>query len=98
MEMIKKEMEVPKEINEVAEALENITKACLTATEDGFQAGTDLPAILLSAVAELPRALDGMAKLGEEFTANKAKFFGALMLSAINIAEAVEIRFAKKPE
>jgi len=89
---------VPKETNDIAVALENMNRAVFKALEDGWQVGTDIPAILLSAVAEIPKAIDGMNLVGDELAKFKARFAGCFAVSAIEIGDTIEQYFKKKNE
>ena len=85
MEKVKKEVEVPKELDEVCQALVNIAKTCKEAMKDGFQVGSDLPVILMAAVAELPKAMAGMEKVSGEFELDKAGSIKAGVLMAADL-------------
>ncbi len=95
MDMIKKEVEVPKEISELADGMANIVIDSYDAFKDGFQAGTDLPVVLTSAVANLPAMVGGIEKLGEEWKEAKSKFILAWLLSGEEVFEKIS---AKKEE
>jgi len=66
MDYKKLEIETPKEITEVGEALEGILSATSKALEDGFQVSTDIPAIIVSAIANLSTAISGVQKIPGE--------------------------------
>ena len=68
METKKIELEVPKEITEVGEALGSILSAVGVALQDGFQPGTDIPVIITSAIAQLGTAISGAQEIPGEFT------------------------------
>lgn len=85
MEKVTLSVEVPKEAHELAQALVNVVKASKSALKDGFQAGQDLPAILVAAVAQLPVALDGVQKLPEEAKVDPVAFSQAFVLAAAEI-------------
>jgi hypothetical protein len=55
-----------KELNEVGEALKGIMTATKAALKDGWQPGTDLPLIVTSAFASLPKAIEGLSQVGQE--------------------------------
>jgi hypothetical protein len=82
MEKVIKQVEVMKEADELAQALVSIVKAVKAALKDGFQPGADLPAIIVSAVATLPAALDGVQKLPEESKSDPVAFAQAFVLAA----------------
>ena len=61
------EVEYPKEALEIGEALQGILAETAKACEDGFQAGTDIPQILVAAIGKLSTAIEGLKELPEEF-------------------------------
>lgn len=85
MEKMKVEVEVSKEAFELGQSLVGIVKAAKQALADGFQPGADLPVILISAVAELPKGIEGVQKLGEESKEVDA-FVAAFMVAAKDLA------------
>ena len=66
MDYKKLEIETPKEITEVGEALQGILDATAQALLDGFQVSTDIPAIIVSAIANLSTAISGVQKIPGE--------------------------------
>jgi hypothetical protein len=94
MEKIVKQVELPKELQEVLEVLVELIKVTKEQLKDGFDLSKDLGPILAIAVAKLPLAVDGMDKIGEEL---KNDLPGTIKASGIFAAELVEI-FAKKEE
>lgn len=89
MEMIKKEIEVPKEISELADGMANIVVDSYDAFKDGFQAGQDLPVILTSAVANLPVMVGGIDQLGDEWKNAKSSFILAWLLAGEKVFEKI---------
>lgn len=87
MEKIKKEIEVSKEASELFDALVKIVKVVKEVSKDGFQMTTDLPAIVVAAVAELPKAVEGLDKLPAEAKEDTGAFVKAAMLSASDLVE-----------
>lgn len=87
METRKIELEVPKEICELAQGLGNLVKVAVAELKDngGWSTIDDLPAIGMAVVALLP-ALDGIAKVGVEFKEMPAESIAALV---IEIAKAL---------
>jgi hypothetical protein len=65
-------MEVSRETFELASGLANIVRDCRTALADGWQSGSDLPAILLSAVQNLGKAMQGAEQIKSEWSDDKA--------------------------
>jgi hypothetical protein len=84
MDTVTKEVVLGKEVSELADGLENMVVASYTALKDGFQAGQDLPAILTSAVIELPTAIGGLEKLGSEWSEDEAGFVLAFAIAGRN--------------
>ena len=81
MATVKKEIELPKETAELADAVGGVVKAVKAALADGWQMGTDLPAIAVAAVGLLGPAISGIEKLPEEFKADKGKMILALAVA-----------------
>ncbi len=81
MATVKKEIELPKEASELADAIAGVFKAVKAAAADGWQTGTDLPAVAVAAMALLPAAISGLDQLGAEFKADKGKIILALAVS-----------------
>ena len=65
-------IEVSKEAYELASGLAAVVRDCRAALADGWQSGTDLPAILLSAVQNLGKAMQGADQIKGEWTDDKA--------------------------
>lgn len=65
-------LEVSKECFELASGLAAIVRDTRTALADGWQSGTDLPAVILSAVHNLGAALQGADKIKGEWSEDKA--------------------------
>jgi hypothetical protein len=80
MEMIIKQVEVPKHVAEFAEAVAEIVKATKVALADGFQPGSDIPVIVAAAWAKLPAAVAGIEMLPAELAHDKGKFALALAI------------------
>lgn len=66
MEKVIKQVEFPKEWSEVGDALVEIAKAVKLAKADGWQAGQDVPVVLLASFQPLAKALDGVMMLEGE--------------------------------
>lgn len=73
MDTVKVEIELPKEMAAIKEAIGKMVGAVKTSLADGWQPGTDLPAILIAGMAELPAAIAGLSSLPAEFKADKGK-------------------------
>lgn len=96
MEYVKKEVSLPKETEELAEAIEAVLEATVSAGKDGYQLA-DLGAIVPVAIAKLPLAVDGMDKITDELKqdpeafASAAGLFGARILSFFMKKEAAPV-------
>ena len=93
-EMVKHECNVTKEVYELGLALKGMVEATKTALDDGFQAGTDLPAIVLSSVGNLTTAVQGIEKVGDEF---KNAPVEAVLGALLPVVDAVKV-FVKKDD
>lgn len=82
MEIVKMEIEMPKEMAALSGAVAKIAVAVKLALADGWQPGTDIPAITLAALAELPAAIAGLGGLPAEIKADKGKLVVACALIA----------------
>lgn len=80
-----KTIEVSKEVSEVFEALTGIAKATKQALADGWQMGSDIPAIVMAAYAKLPPAIEGADKIKDEFAEDKKAFAKACTDGAIEV-------------
>lgn len=89
MATVTKTVEVPKEIDEVMEALADVVVAVKDALKDGFQIGTDLPAIVLTAAAKLPAAVEGIDQVDDEFKNDLVGSLQAVALGSGKIAGAL---------
>lgn len=94
MNTLKLEVEVSKEVNEIGEAIKTIVESYKLAVADGFQAGTDIPAVLMASYQKLIAAIEGMDQADDEFKADPIK---AAMGALIPLSEAVAI-LSKKEE
>jgi len=83
-EKLKVEVEVCKEVYELGKAVESTMKAYKLAVADGFQAGQDIPAVLLSCLQDYFKALDGVQKLGEEFRESLGASLNGLTIPLFN--------------
>lgn len=68
MNLVKEELEVPKESNDVGKALEVIGESLGQALQDGWQTGQDIPTIVTAALLTLPPAVENAKEIGPEFT------------------------------
>lgn len=86
MEVLKKEVEVSKEAEELAQALLNIVRATKSALDDGWQPILDVPAIMIAAVKVLPSALNGIDQIDDEFRENPSALLNAFLLVGSQLA------------
>ena len=84
--IIKKEVEVSKEADELAESIFKLVESSQKHTEDGFQAGKDLPAIIMENLQSLMTGIDGMDKMSAESKENIVAFINAWTLAGTKIA------------
>lgn len=93
MAKVTKQVEVSKEADELISALAEIILVSKTALEDGFQAGADIPAIVMGAWPKLATAIQGIELLDDEMKEDKAAFAKALGLGVADIVDVL----MKKP-
>lgn len=86
-------VEVEKEAYELGVGLVEVVKAVKLALADGFQAGADVPAIVVAAIAKLPPAIEGLDKLGAELAEDPVAFVRSFALAGADVASV----FVKKP-
>ena len=90
--IIKKEIKVEKEFSEIGVAIAKMITVADSALEDGFQAGQDIPTVLMGTYPELSKAMEGIDKLGPAFKENPVASLTGLILP---ILEAVQTTRAK---
>ncbi len=95
MKLIKIETEVTKEVYEIGLAVKGVVVAYKLATKDGFQAGQDIPAILMASYQELTKAIEGADLVDDEFKGEPVK---AAMGALLPISEAVSLLSSKDEE
>lgn len=67
MEIVKLELEVPKEITEVGQCIGEILKVTGKQLADGWKTGDDLPPILVACFSNLLKAIEGIQDIPSEF-------------------------------
>ncbi len=92
METRKIEVEVTPEINDIGVAFKGMIVAYKEAKKDGWQSGTDIPAILMSSFGSLTTAFEGMDKAGAEAKEAPVK---AVMGALLPITEGIELLLEK---
>ena len=96
MALVKVEIEVSKESYELGQGIAAVVKAALVAGADGWQLGTDLPAIAVSAFGQLA-AIQGVDQIKAEMDADPAAFGKAIMMAVSDIYAAVQENKAVEP-
>lgn len=71
--MVKREIELPKEITEVVDSVGELLDVTKATIADGFQAGQDLPVIAVAAMQKVMVSLDGAKAIPAEVKADPAK-------------------------
>lgn len=94
--MAKKDLtvEVSAAWHEVFSALHVVAKAAKDAGADGWQAGTDIPAIVMAAVGSLPAAVNKIGDLDDEWAEDPAASLKAASLVSMDLVAL----FTKKPD
>jgi hypothetical protein len=95
METKKIEVVVTKEVHEIGVAVKGVISAYKEATKDGFQAGQDIPAVLMASYSKLTEAIEGADKVGGELKEEPVK---AAMGALIPLSEGVELLMEKKED
>jgi len=75
-------VEVSKEAYELGMGLADFAGAVKSALADGWQVGSDVPAVITAALQHLVPAMNGANNLGSELAEDKAAFVQAWMLTA----------------
>jgi hypothetical protein len=85
------EVKVPvsKESYELMQGIAGFLKVVKTALKDGWQPGSDIPAVMVGAMATLVPAMQGVEKLPVEIVAEMPEFAAAVMLGAVDVFKAV---------
>lgn len=96
MSKIKLEVEVSKEAHELAQAVKGVVAAAKKHLADGFQAGTDLPAVFAESLGPLMTGVAGVEQLPAEVKEDMKAFLDAWMLAGTEIA-AMFIKVEDKP-
>lgn len=91
--LMKVETQVTKETHELGLAVKAVLLSVKKAKADGWDAGTDLPAIILESVQALMPAIEGVEKVGEEFKDEPLK---ATLGALLPVAEGIEAFLVKE--
>ena len=92
--LVEKKVNVSKEANELAESVFGLVQSIKKHGEDGFQAGMDVPAVIMENMAKLMKGIEGAGKMGEEAKEELAAFINTWTLMGTDIAAL----FIKKAE
>ena len=87
VELVEVKTQGTKELNELGQALKTLITKTQEALKDGFQAGEDIPAILMGSYQDLTKAIQAIEKVGGEIKAEPVK---AIMGALIPVSEGVE--------
>ena len=68
-------VDVPKETQELVDALVNIVENAKVALADGWQPGQDIPVILMGSIGAIREGIEGMDKMPAEAKADIAGLF-----------------------
>lgn len=89
LETVKKEIDVAKEANEIGVAIAKILIVSNSALEDGFQAGQDIPTVLMGSYKELTDAIEGSEKVLKEFKSNPVESASGLVMPILEAVQAI---------
>lgn len=95
MELVKIETEGTKEVHEIGLAFKKVMMSYKQAVTDGWQAGQDIPAILMASYQDLAKAFENAEQSGAEFDKAPIK---AAMGALIPFAEGLEVLMEKKED
>lgn len=96
IQKVKKEIEVGKEVSELADGIANIAIKTIEVTADGFQPVTDIPVVALEALKELPAMVGGLDQLDDEFKDSEYDFAMAWGIAGQKVFAAIKARKAAK--
>ena len=85
----KKEIDVAKEANEIGVAIAKILITSNSALEDGFQAGQDIPTVLMGSYKELTDAIEGSEKVLEEFKKAPLESASGLVMPILEAVQSI---------
>jgi len=89
VETVKKEINVAKEANEIGVAIAKILTVSNSALEDGFQAGQDIPTVLMGSYKELTDAIEGSEKVLAEFKKAPVESASGLVMPILEAVQAI---------
>lgn len=84
--LVDKTVKVTKEANDVAVALVKLTESVMEANKDGFQAATDIPAVIFENLKTLGAAIDNAGQMKVEAKEALPEFINAFTIAGAEIA------------
>lgn len=90
MEKVTKSVEVPKNASAIGDALVQIAKATKAALADGWQPGTDIPAILVASFQPLTSAVAALGSVSAETAEDPAEVALAFALCGHDVYKALK--------
>lgn len=84
--LVDKTVKVTKEANDVAVALVKLTESVMEANKDGFQAATDIPAVIFENLKTLGAAIDNAGQMKVEAKEALPEFINAFTTAGAEIA------------
>lgn len=87
MEKLVVQVEVSKEAYELAQALVKLASVVKEQLADGWEPLSDIPAVIMTAIRELPAAINGVDQLDDEMKADPSAFAQAFLVSAGDMAK-----------
>ena len=79
---------VAQQTHELLEGIGNLVYGVRTVTSDGFQAGSDIPAIITTALGQMA-AINGVDQIGAEFKEDKVAFAKAVLAGGAKLADGI---------
>jgi hypothetical protein len=95
-ETVKKEIDVAKEAHDIGVAVAKILLTANAALSDGFQAGADIPTVLMGSYKELTDAIEGSEKVIGEFKNSPTEAASGLLLPILEAVQKVRAKAARK--
>lgn len=83
---------VEKEFNEIGIAIAKLMETSNSALEDGFQAGQDIPTVLMGSYKELSAAIEGSDKLSDAFKADPVAAIAGIVIPVIKAVQKIRSR------
>ena len=97
MEKVKFEVEASKAAKVIADAILKVVSEAKKAGEDGFQAGKDIPQVMLSSLGDLSSAWAQFGKLGDDAKEDVAAVLnGFALVPGQLVGVALEVKKEKK--